>query len=82
MMEYTQVISIAHAHGSDDTTSLSELVNQSDYTIIYFYPKDCTSGCTVEAVEFSQMVDEFAKIWAQIIWVSKDSLASHHKFIT
>lgn len=80
-MEYTNPITIAHVDGSESTTTLAELTSKSDYTILYFYPKDCTSGCTVEALEFSQMVDEFAQLWAQVIGVSKDSITSHHKFI-
>ena len=86
-MIYDQPIAIAHIDGSDSNISLIELVNKnhkwnkSDYTVVYFYPKDCTSGCTVEAIEFSQLIDEFSKLWAQVIWVSKDSLASHHRFI-
>ncbi len=35
--------------------------------VLYFYPKDCTSGCTVEAMEFSQLVGEFRKLGAQVI---------------
>jgi peroxiredoxin Q/BCP len=87
-MIYSDSISVAHVDGSESTTTLAQLTgkhptgHKSDYTIIYFYPKDCTSGCTVEAVEFSQLVDEFAALWAQVIGVSKDSITSHHKFIT
>lgn len=61
-MEYNNPITIVHIDGSESTTTLIELTGRSDYTILYFYPKDCTSGCTVEALEFSQMVDEFAKL--------------------
>lgn len=81
-MEYNNPITIVHIDGSESTTTLIELTGRSDYTILYFYPKDCTSGCTVEALEFSQMVDEFAKLWAQVVGVSKDSVASHRKFIS
>jgi peroxiredoxin len=67
-MIYDQPITIAHIDGSDSTTMLAELVDKNykgynlGYTVIYFYPKDCTSGCTVEATEFSQLVDEFSKL--------------------
>ncbi len=81
-MIYDKAISIAHIDGNDSTILLDELTDGSDYTVIYFYPKDCTSGCTVEAVEFSQLVSEFTTLWAKVIWVSKDSLTSHHKFIS
>ena len=49
--------------------------------VIYFYPKDNTSGCTREAVAFSENLPEFEKLGIQVIGVSKDSVASHRKFI-
>lgn len=49
-------------------------------TVLYFYPKDDTSGCTNEAKAFSALADDFAKAGAQVIGVSKDSVASHAKF--
>lgn len=48
---------------------------------IYFYPKDDTPGCTVEAKEFRDLQDEFAKVNTLVVGVSKDSCASHRKFI-
>jgi thioredoxin-dependent peroxiredoxin len=58
----------------------------SDYRgkklILYFYPKDDTSGCTKEAQEFSALAVEFAKAGAVVIGISKDSEKSHGKFIT
>jgi peroxiredoxin Q/BCP len=48
--------------------------------VLYFYPKDDTSGCTREAVDFSAAAAKFAKLGVQIIGVSKDSLAAHEKF--
>ena len=50
------------------------------YTVIYFYPKDDTSGCTKEAQSFSGLKDEFAKLNAEIIGISPDSSKSHTKF--
>jgi len=50
--------------------------------IVYFYPKDDTSGCTKEAQEFSALAADFAAAGAHIIGISKDSLASHAKFQT
>jgi thioredoxin-dependent peroxiredoxin len=66
-MNYIQPISVACVDGSDKTTTLSDLVHDHRYTVLYFYPKDCTSGCTVEAMEFSQLVDEFAVLGAQVV---------------
>lgn len=48
--------------------------------VIYFYPKDMTSGCTKEACDFRDSFPEFEKINAVIIGISKDSVKSHTKF--
>ena len=48
--------------------------------VVYFYPKDDTSGCTREAQEFSERIDAFAALGARVIGVSKDSPARHQKF--
>lgn len=50
--------------------------------VLYFYPKDDTSGCTKEAMDFNSLKDAFAKAGAVIIGVSPDSCASHLKFKT
>jgi thioredoxin-dependent peroxiredoxin len=48
--------------------------------VLYFYPKDDTSGCTKEAIDFDALRDEFQKAGAAILGVSPDSVASHAKF--
>jgi len=48
--------------------------------VLYFYPKDDTSGCTAEACGFRDNAAVFKKLKAQVIGVSKDSVASHDKF--
>ncbi|WP_029013808.1 peroxiredoxin [Niveispirillum irakense] len=48
--------------------------------VIYFYPKDDTSGCTAEACGFGEQLPHFEKVDATIIGISKDSVASHDKF--
>lgn len=48
--------------------------------VLYFYPKDGTSGCTTEAVEFKDVAKEFTKKGAVILGISKDTVASHQKF--
>ena len=50
--------------------------------VIYFYPKDDTPGCTVEAKEFSESKNKFSKLNTKIFGVSKDSIEKHKKFIT
>ena len=49
--------------------------------VLYFYPKDDTSGCTKEAQAFSALAADFAASGAAVLGVSKDSVASHAKFI-
>jgi len=48
--------------------------------ILYFYPKDDTSGCTAEACGFRDALPDFSKTGATVIGVSKDSVVSHDKF--
>lgn len=49
--------------------------------VLYFYPKDNTPGCTIEAKDFSKLSSEFKKLNTLIIGVSKDDMKSHDKFI-
>ena len=49
--------------------------------VVYFYPKDDTSGCTKEACGFNDSLAKFGKANAEIIGISKDSVASHDKFV-
>jgi len=48
--------------------------------VLYFYPKDDTSGCTREAQDFTALAPEFAKAGVTVIGVSKDTIAAHRKF--
>ncbi len=48
--------------------------------VLYFYPKDATSGCTTEALDFQSALDAFAEAGVRIVGVSRDSLASHARF--
>jgi thioredoxin-dependent peroxiredoxin len=49
--------------------------------VLYFYPKDDTSGCTREAQDFTALAGEFAKAGARIVGVSRDPMKKHEKFI-
>ena len=49
--------------------------------VLFFYPRDDTKGCTTEATEFTAALPEFEKIGAAVVGVSKDSVASHDKFV-
>lgn len=48
--------------------------------VLYFYPKDNTSGCTTEALEFMELHEEFDKLNTVIMGISRDSLKSHARF--
>lgn len=48
--------------------------------VLYFYPKDDTSGCTKEAIAFSEKLAQFRKAGAEVLGISKDTPASHDKF--
>jgi len=60
--------------------SLKEILLDKN-TILYFYPRDNTPGCTVENKDFTEYKEEFQKLGYKLIWVSKDSIESHKKFI-
>jgi len=49
--------------------------------VLYFYPKDDTPGCTLEALDFTARAADFAAIGATAIGISKDSIKSHEKFV-
>lgn len=48
--------------------------------VLYFYPKDSTPGCTLEAQQFRELHDEFARLGCTIFGISRDSLRSHENF--
>ena len=52
-----------------------------DKTILYFYPRDNTPGCTVENKDFTSLKSEFEQLGYKLVWVSKDSIESHNKFM-
>ena len=64
--------------GAGDKVSLKDFLGQK--VVLYFYPKDNTSGCTKEACDFRDSFADFKKIKAVILGVSPDSEASHVKF--
>ena len=50
------------------------------HLVLYFYPKDDTPGCTMEAIEFSERADQFAELDALVLGVSADTCVSHGDF--
>ena len=53
---------------------------KSKYTILYFYPKDDTPGCTLETKDFNSLYNKFIKLNCEIYGISKDTIESHLKF--
>lgn len=66
------------------TTTSGETIDLSrpgGKLVLYFYPKDDTSGCTKEAQDFTALAREFAAAGAKVVGVSRDDMKSHEKFI-
>ncbi|MCW9046612.1 MAG: peroxiredoxin [Gammaproteobacteria bacterium] len=76
----------ANAPTFTSTNQKNETINLSDFNgnknvVLYFYPKDDTPGCTIEANQFTDLLDEFTKLNTVILGVSKDGTESHQAFI-
>ena len=69
-----------HKIEATDETMIS-LPIQGRWTLLYFYPKDNTSGCTQEAIDFTTAMKQFEKKGVSIVGVSRESIASHQRFI-
>jgi peroxiredoxin len=81
MLETNQpapAFSVRNQH--NDTISLSDFKGSKN-VVLYFYPKDDTPGCTIEANQFTELASEFAQADTVVLGVSKDSCASHQAFI-
>ena len=61
-------------------TQVPLLPQSGKYLVLYFYPKDCTSGCTVEGHEFNILLKKFNDLKAEVYGVSRDTLKLHEKF--
>lgn len=68
------------ANQNEDTVSLADFRDKKN-VVLYFYPKDDTPGCTIEANDFTQFAADFAELETVIIGVSKDNCESHTEFI-
>ena len=65
---------------NNQSVSLSDYLGSKN-VVLYFYPKDDTPGCTIEANDFTRLADEFSQLDTVVIGVSKDSCDSHMAFI-
>ena len=61
--------------------STLDLAKPGGKLVLYFYPKDDTSGCTREAQDFTELAAEFAAAGAKVVGVSRDEMNKHDKFI-
>lgn len=67
--------------GESKKMTLQEILSCQSKTLLYFYPKDNTPGCTVENKDFSSLKQDFEQLGISLIWVSRDSIDAHKKFI-
>ena len=67
---------------SSNNKNFEIIKSLKQYLVIYFYPRDNTPGCTIEAKDFSKLYKEFKKLNCEIFGISKDSIESHQKFIS
>ncbi len=67
-------------NASKDEISLADYKGKRN-VVLYFYPRDDTSGCTLEAKQFTDLASEFSTLNTVVIGVSKDSCKSHQSFI-
>jgi peroxiredoxin Q/BCP len=81
MLEKNQAApAFSAANQHKETISLSDY-RDSKNVVLYFYPKDDTPGCTIEANQFTELASEFATVDTVVLGVSKDSCESHQAFI-
>jgi len=81
MLEVNQTAPAFSAINQDEETISLDQFRGKKNVVLYFYPKDDTPGCTVEANEFTALIDDFAAADTVVLGVSKDSCAKHQKFI-
>ena len=79
IIKLNQPIPSFHAQATS-SASITEKSLSGQYSVFYFYPKDCTSGCTTESQDFTALFSEFRAINCQIFGISRDSIKSHEIF--
>ena len=78
LKENTKIKNLKFKVNTSDSLNSQDLLGKK--TVVYFYPKDDTPGCTKEAISFSEKINEFANLNTQIFGVSRDSFEKHEKF--
>ena len=79
MLEGKKAPAFQLADANGKTVALKDLIG-ANHLVLYFYPKDMTPGCTIEACSFRDNNDRLTALGARIIGISADSSASHTKF--
>jgi peroxiredoxin Q/BCP len=74
-------IKLVDSNKSENEILLDDILDKYKKTVLYFYPKDNTPGCSIEASDFSTHKEIFNENWIWVIGVSKDSCKSHMNFI-
>jgi len=82
MLEVNQTAPAFSAVNQDEKTITLDQFQGKQNVVLYFYPKDDTPGCTVEANEFTALIGEFTAADTVVLGVSKDSCTKHQKFIS
>lgn len=78
----TDDFELVTATGEVVSVNLSTLIKDGNQgLVLYFYPKDSTTGCTVQATDFTANFDEITKLGYRVIGVSRDGVKSHQNFI-
>ncbi len=80
-MNLTNKYDILSPDGVVQNLTLTELFAQSQKTLLYFYPKDNTPGCSLENKDFTCLKEQFKEVWVELYGVSRDSIDAHRKFI-
>jgi len=64
----------------DNSSEITLSAYRGQPVVVYFYPKDNTSGCTKEAIAFNELIDQFKEAGVTVIGISPDPVSSHDKF--
>jgi len=81
MLQEQQIAPTFSTINQDNKTIKLDDFKNNKHVVLYFYPKDDTPGCTIEANQFTQLASEFAQHDTIVIGVSKDPCDSHRAFI-
>ncbi len=80
LQQNTKYIDFTLSDQNGNMHKLSDYLGKGNRIVLYFYPKDNTSGCSAQACGYSSLVGEFTKKNTIIFGISKDSVSSHKKF--